>query len=90
MPHRPDLEGRREWLEDERPQPEDWWWDQDNVLIVMLPGDAGLARLQGWQVTGPKEAPTVRPSILQHSRLYGNRIIEEWHGFLTNGNWERC
>lgn len=101
MPYRADLEGRREWTPDERPQPEDWWWDQDGVLVTMLPGTAGLARLAGWQVSGPKEAPTVTPSILRWyespcaadgSELPKGQVrkVTVWHGFLTAGQWKPC
>ena len=99
MPYRADLEGRREWAEHERPQAEDWWWDQDGVLIVILPSPAGMARLQGWTVTGPKEAPTVTPSILQRGIPDGDSwepddgpiaVQELWHGFLTAGEFKAC
>ncbi len=90
MAYRSDLEGRNSWVGDSAPKPGDWWWDNTGTLCVRLPEPGGFARLVGWTVTGPKEAPTVTPSIRQYYTREDGSEQERWHGWLTGGEWKSC
>lgn len=88
MSHRADLEGANTWTGESAPRSEDWWWDNLGVLCGMTP-NGHFCRFDGWEVTGPKDAPTTTPSMLITTRRNG-LDVELWHGFLTAGEWRSC
>lgn len=39
---------------------------------------------RGWEWDGNREAPTLKPSVLQSG------LPCKWHGYLTGGEWKSC
>lgn len=88
--YRADLDGASSWTGDLAPKPGDWFWDNTGTLCVRLPEPGGFARLAGWSVSGPKDAPTVTPSIRQSYTREDGTVREIWHGHLVNGEFRPC
>lgn len=64
--------------------PGDWCWFE-GLLWAAVPTSGAVAHLANHTVTGTRDAPTVTPSILSRRGK-----PDEWHGYLTNGEWRSC
>ncbi len=76
-------------------EPGEWTFGNvDNTedgLWARLP-NGGLCDLRTWNVSGPKEAPTVTPSIqtLPRDAVDRDGNPSAWHGYLTDGKFISC
>jgi len=84
MSYRPDLEAA-----DADPidlLPGEWTFDEAGKLWGRSPnGHLFHVSSAIWSITGPRDCPTVAPSI-----RISNHTGELWHGFLTAGQWQTC
>lgn len=93
MPYRPDLDYLAPEEGEPQLQPGEWYWDEAGIVARIPSGVVWRPRYPGhdydtWEVTGPRHAPDVYPSIhVWHERPDGSRQTD-WHGYLTKGQWK--
>lgn len=66
-------------------EPGDWTFlrNGEHGLWACLP-NGDMCDLSKWNVIGPKESPSVTPSI----QTLPTDAPNAWHGYLTNGEWK--